>query len=767
MIIGFLTITILSIFLTGCPSKTANTTSPTAFSKIIGTISTSKAVTVSTTDINPEGGIISVDKPDNPLNGMEITVPPGSYNSNKRFDISYANITGHTFGKYFNPVTPLIKIENGSGYSSELITLKIPVQVKQGYFAMPFLFNSSTGEIQGMPVIEEQDNFVTVATRHFSDVVVTEVDFSDPGLKDTLWDTGFLPGKDDWQFENARSFITPDGLCNGMSLSAMWYYITKPDGNKNLSFTYDNNGNSPATPDFRLDDSLAYRYASVIMDDFFWDAYENKYFRKLDAVDDRATWRSTVSAIMNTKQPQLVTVRKSDENTGHALVVYSAVITGSDEGYLKVSDPNIFGDQSRVITYSNGKFQPYNTEPYTGGGGVLLDKVLFIGKNTMIDYVDCAQRWQEFKNKTIGSNPSRGHPQFPQYTLILTNTKNVKKEIKDGVNVETNDKFYKITAERSGSALLGTQVYVNGNKLTANEDKYYELQPGDNHLGIYIAGKVNDSFLYVDFKYINVVYSDLAIDPENIKGEVDKEYTFKAVTTSPFSNPRYEWSINGSVKQTGANSSFSTKFTQKGEYTLTLKLKDSGGKEIGTASSKVTIEAATPKEYVWKFVEIVDVENKEAWDLQNTDTYYKFDHSYGQGNFSSRVWHQDKDLYVAYGAKAVWSVPPKIIKAGEKVTLTVTLSETENTHKNSASGASASADFASPTLGTGSRGRVDFANATGETYAVINGAGPTSDTETLTAIAPAGRVGERIAIRVCYYLGTSMGTYYVYEWQEN
>ena len=106
-------------------------------------------------------------------------------------------------------------------------------------------------------------------------------------------------------------------------------------------------------------------------------------------LNDRTTWRTIVSAIINTKEPQLLAIRRSDENYGHALVAYQAGITGPDEGFLRLSDPNIFGDESRVVTYSNGKFNPYDTSLSTDGEGVLLDKVLFVGKDTLVDFVDC------------------------------------------------------------------------------------------------------------------------------------------------------------------------------------------------------------------------------------------------------------------------------------------------------------------------------------------------------------------------------------------
>lgn len=260
----------------------------------------------------------------------------------------------------------------------------------------------------------------------------------------------------------------------------------------------------------------------------------------------------------------------------------------------------------------------------------------------------------------------------------------------------------------------------------------------------------------------------IAISPPGLEGEPGKEYKFSArLIDYPADNYQYEWSVDGSVQQSGSDSSFRTTFAQDGEYTIHLSLKDSAGHAYsaasGTASARVKIQS--PVQYAWKLIEIVDVHNREAWATSPAD-YWQFEHVYSPGNLSATIWHKDDANYVAYGAVAVWSVPPQVIRGGERVTLLVSLSETENTHKNPNSAASAFADFAPPTLALGTRGQIDFADAQGQTAAVVNGAGPTSDERTLTAVAPEGSLGERIAIRVCFYMGASMGTYYVYVWQE-
>lgn len=171
-------------------------------------------------------------------------------------------------------------------------------------------------------------------------------------------------------------------------------------------------------------------------------------------------------------------------------------------------------------------------------------------------------------------------------------------------------------------------------------------------------------------------------------------------------------------------------------------------------------------EYAWKLVEIIDQKNEDGWALYDGGVW-KFDRKYERGAFYVRVWQQTQDTYFAYGTKAIWSVPPAIIRGGEKVTLTLDMYETENTHKGNTSGSSANADFAPVGLGLGTRGYDLFSNEDGVVDIALNGAAVSAVSETMTGTAPkAGYNGQnRIALRVSYYHGTSFSTYYVYEWQ--
>ncbi len=158
----------VNLISSSCSSSSPSVDSNMASTGNTGTITRGVSVSSVTTSINRGGGTIVVTDPASPLAGMKITVPPDSFEDPVRFDVSSAPIDEHSFGEDFNPITPLITIDNGGGYSEELLEVTIPVTVPEGHFAMGFLYDEETGQLEGLPLISQDDSSITVTTRHFS-----------------------------------------------------------------------------------------------------------------------------------------------------------------------------------------------------------------------------------------------------------------------------------------------------------------------------------------------------------------------------------------------------------------------------------------------------------------------------------------------------------------------------------------------------------------------------------------------------------------------
>jgi len=506
------------------PGSSNSTASSATASFRTGNITTGPEVDAAAQSIDAAGGIVGISKTGDVLDGFAIDVPPGSYSSSTAFKVSYAPITGQTFGSDITPVSPMISVDNGGAYSDQLMYVTVPVKVPDDDFAMGFIYDATTKQLEGMPLEAVDADSVTVGTRHFSNFFVGMIS---KALLTNDIDTKFQPGEDDWRFTNYGSYIAQAGHCEGQSLTALWYYVTKPDGaNVHLNGSYDNNGNQPATPDLWQDDSLGYRFCSVIQNDIKYGDFANTFWLNLGGqavkkiggvwkvvsvpgIGDEATWDLFAYSMEATKEPQLVNIWSS-AGGGHAMIVYRIY-----QGNLYVADPNYPADTTRIINYADGKFTPYNSgdnkADIDAGNGTAYDIIDYLGKSTVLSWASINQRWTELKQGTIGNGS------FPTYQIIWLDNKNVSHPLADGY--VSSDKLISINTSvnnRKAGEISACAVYRDGKALPWDANGNYQLLPGVNKLGIYVCVQVpkvdqkGNHYLeaeYVDFKYINVIYN--------------------------------------------------------------------------------------------------------------------------------------------------------------------------------------------------------------------------------------------------------------------
>jgi hypothetical protein len=331
---------------------------------------------------------------------MEIIVPPGAYSDTRQFHVSCAPVLSHSFGELFEPLTPMITVENGGDHSEETMTVQIPVQIPQGWFAAAFFFDRDQGKLEPMQLISTENDVITVNTRHFSDFIVT-------GIPQYLLDSylaqgirsDFYPGVDDFSFKNRGSYIEPRGHCAGQSIGAMWYYSAEPEGNQPLWGSYDNNFSDRPTPDLWEDDSYAYRFCSVLQKDVDWDSFERMFWlesqgRVWKQVNNQWQWVDVPGigpegtrnmfalSMLLTGEPQYVSI-KSNAGGGHAMIVWSVT-----RDAMHIADPNYQGRDDRLIYFSNGAFIPYssgdNWEDIQAGKGKNYETILYMAKSTLM-----------------------------------------------------------------------------------------------------------------------------------------------------------------------------------------------------------------------------------------------------------------------------------------------------------------------------------------------------------------------------------------------
>jgi hypothetical protein len=255
---------------------------------VTGKFTLGAQVDVASKTIGTGGGQVVVDANGGPIAGMTVDVPAGAFDKDRIVTVSYQPITGSTFPKDVTTVSPLIDIEYGGGRANEPFKVTIPVKVAPDHFAMSFYYDDAAGRLEGIPIVAETADSVTIATDHFSWQVLT--DAAANVLQSLSADSGFKPGVDDWEFPNYGSYISPGGNCFGQSVSAIYYYVMHwmlGDGALPLYNLYDNNGQEPATPDLWQDDSHAYRLGDPDRDTDFMAGTAGEGFRHRHRADRR------------------------------------------------------------------------------------------------------------------------------------------------------------------------------------------------------------------------------------------------------------------------------------------------------------------------------------------------------------------------------------------------------------------------------------------------------------------------------------------------
>lgn len=208
--------------------------------------------------------------------------------------------------------------------------------------------------------------------------------------------------------------------------------------------------------------------------------------------------------------------------------------------------------------------------------------------------------------------------------------------------------------------------------------------------------------------------------------------------------------------------------------------------------SLMGIPVAAAQNYVWRLVEVVDYPNEEGWKQANTHESYHSDTFYSRGNYFVKTRYigsggypsrlkDGKSLPTVHGEgvklSCTISAPPETLVPEQDVSLTLTLSASENTQSFFAFSAGANVDFYSnpdtpPNLGSGTR----FKNKDGYDYFGI-GENPSPSysnelnhgnyqtlRETITAKAPRiSSEGQKIALRQKFVQGHYLATYYIYE----
>ncbi|MHB1329951.1 MAG: hypothetical protein ACYC2K_17265, partial [Gemmatimonadales bacterium] len=194
------------------------------------------------------------------LRGLTISVPSGAYSGTTTWTVTEQPTVRPTLPTGLRQIGPAIQIENGRGYSEEPMLVSVPARVSSDSAIALFYYEASTGTFEMLPVLQRTDTSLVVMTRHMSgdqllvpgsSALALRAAAPTPGLATLImvaaaasslrgtFQSGFVPGVDDWEFSNLGDYLNPNGYCGGASISAIHHYYTRKASRGSLFGLYD------------------------------------------------------------------------------------------------------------------------------------------------------------------------------------------------------------------------------------------------------------------------------------------------------------------------------------------------------------------------------------------------------------------------------------------------------------------------------------------------------------------------------------------------
>ncbi|HCX05059.1 MAG TPA: hypothetical protein DHM42_11320 [Clostridiales bacterium] len=194
---------------------------------------------------------------------------------------------------------------------------------------------------------------------------------------------------------------------------------------------------------------------------------------------------------------------------------------------------------------------------------------------------------------------------------------------------------------------------------------------------------------------------------------------------------------------------------------------------IMTSIGSITVSASESEDYGWELVEIVDLDNKEAFEDYNEGykDNYNIEGSYGRNNFSIKWTYigqtdtysdPDKINGESITFDASFSKPPEQIKPGDEISIKVSLSAGSNSLSYYSPSASVRGQIGKNNSGwsdyINSDKKASFKTDVKNNYANFN--------EDILATAPQGKEGDTLELRFHLYSTQKLETRYLYEYKK-
>ncbi len=476
------------------------------------------------------GGTMVVASAGSPINGLEIRVGTDSFSAATSLSVSVSSVASISLDGNTRVNSPVITIDTGGSTASQPVYVRIPISANTNEFTMPFVVDPITGKLEALSLVGADATSIGVSVRNFQGSGVSASRRGSFRTKSGLLagavnmilctrdvaaldatqfvPTNFLPGVNDCPFVNHGSYLAPQGHCDGQTLLSMWAFAHPVGGSRlwnRLSPPTPWQPSYTAWPSNRSHpgnwfvDPDAYRLASVLHADwsFGWLSTDLELVRsgwfQSGVSNDTLTMRAFKFAMLQTHEPQYLSILPSSGNDGHALAVYRIDAQG-----LWVADPNFPGDAGRHVPFANGHFGSYfsgaNATAMTAGA-TEYTRFSFIGKEWKQTSDAIANWWHRYSS---GAMPR------PDYRLQVRNDNNEFIDYTDGFTTTSDTVRFSAVSNNWSEFAFWTfgpatwTVYTGGGTLP--------LQPGLNVLGVRIGARQSGAAAWdwIDFRWVKV-----------------------------------------------------------------------------------------------------------------------------------------------------------------------------------------------------------------------------------------------------------------------
>lgn len=554
------------------------------------------------------GGTVTVPASGAALAGLELEVPAGAYDGSNTVTISYADITEHDFGSDFDPVTPLIRIENGGAFAARPMRLRIPLPDIGDRFPVAFYYDRAEGTLEAIAPVDRSAAWLDVAVRHFSEIVVsaTQIDLLRRGGG---FHSLFEPSVNGWSFVNDGAYPEPGGMCAGMSIGAA-HFFKDFDASISLANHFDNEQLWFRTPNIWQDDVAGIKFCAelqkaFVTDNSFWTSGGGTPFDGFVNKSEEDQFWSLCYAMLVTSQPQLLylAVRNNASAEAHAIIAYAYEIEAA-EGRLSVYDPNYPGTQGTItFDFASKSFRPYtsaaNARAFEEGSTFAYDEIVFFPLSSVCDVKEIDRIWKKIGAKTIGQG------QYPSYELWAAPVGNKdlpRVKLLDAADGKTTYLPYSeftveiVPSDKSIPFILTS--WVDLPDIGEFERKQpagvitLERPASDNLVGIQVNAKPSGENYtsWAGFHWFKIRLQSMWIEPADTTVAVNQELRLVARHngTAP-SGARFDWDFgDGETASITGDSTVTHVFEEQGSFTVTVTMYPPGGGEAaGSATSTV------------------------------------------------------------------------------------------------------------------------------------------------------------------------------------